>query len=56
LLREAHDPAGVVGELLVWDADLKARGINPGTTADLTVATSFGIRLQSVLPFARISG
>ena len=25
--------------LLVWDADLKKRGINPGTSADLTVTT-----------------
>jgi triphosphoribosyl-dephospho-CoA synthase len=56
LLQEAHDPAGVVGELLAWDAFLKARHINPGTTADLTVATSFAVRLQSVLPSARISG
>ncbi len=33
--------------LLVWDADLKSRGINPGTSADLTVATILanGLRL-----------
>lgn len=31
--------------LLAWDADLKKRGINPGTSADLTVATLFAIRL-----------
>jgi triphosphoribosyl-dephospho-CoA synthase len=49
LLQEAPDPAGVVGELLAWDADLKTRRINPGTTADLTVATSFAVRLQSCL-------
>jgi triphosphoribosyl-dephospho-CoA synthase len=49
LLRESNDPAGVVGELLAWDADLKARRINPGTTADLTVATLFAVRLQSLL-------
>ncbi|GLU32693.1 triphosphoribosyl-dephospho-CoA synthase [Trinickia caryophylli] len=30
------------GELLAgWDAELKARGLNPGTSADLTVATLF---------------
>ncbi|SAL11591.1 triphosphoribosyl-dephospho-CoA synthase [Caballeronia telluris] len=28
-------------ELASWDAQLKARGINPGTSADLTVATLF---------------
>jgi triphosphoribosyl-dephospho-CoA synthase len=49
LLRESNDSAGVVGELLAWDADLKARRINPGTTADLTVATLFAVRLQSLL-------
>lgn len=31
--------------LLAWDADLKKRGINPGTSADLTVATLFAIHL-----------
>jgi triphosphoribosyl-dephospho-CoA synthase len=56
LLGEAENPGGLLPELLAWDADLKARGLNPGTTADLTVATLFGIRLQSVLPSARISG
>jgi triphosphoribosyl-dephospho-CoA synthase len=25
--------------LMAWDADLKKRGINPGTSADMTVAT-----------------
>jgi triphosphoribosyl-dephospho-CoA synthase len=29
------------GELQAWDGELKARGINPGTTADLVVATTF---------------
>lgn len=56
LLGEAEDPGGLLAELLAWDADIKARGLNPGTTADLTVATLFGIRLQSVLPSACISG
>ncbi len=31
--------------LLAWDADLKKRGVNPGTSADLTVATLFAIQL-----------
>lgn len=34
--RLAADPA-----LDAWDAELKARGINPGTSADLAVATLF---------------
>ncbi len=29
-----------------WDASLKARGINPGTSADLTVASLIAARLQ----------
>jgi triphosphoribosyl-dephospho-CoA synthase len=56
LLGRAEDPEGFLAELLDWDADLKASGLNPGTTADLTVATLFGVRLQSVLPSACISG
>jgi triphosphoribosyl-dephospho-CoA synthase len=56
LLRESNNPESLTGELLAWDKNLKAGGLNPGTTADLTVATLFGIRLQSVLPSARISG
>ncbi len=61
LLWSAHQPADLFAELLAWDAVLKARGINPGTTADLTVATLFAHRLQSVLlqsvlPSGRNSG
>jgi len=60
LLWSAQEPADLLGELLAWDAALKARSLNPGTTADLTVATLFGRRLQSVcqsvLPSGRNSG
>ena len=35
--------------LLAFDAKLKAAGINPGTSADLTVATLFAIHLNLVL-------
>ncbi|KAA0968615.1 triphosphoribosyl-dephospho-CoA synthase [Aureimonas fodinaquatilis] len=34
--------------LLAFDADLKARGINPGTSADLTVATVFAAHLLRI--------
>jgi triphosphoribosyl-dephospho-CoA synthase len=37
-------------DLLAWDASLKAAGLNPGTSADLTVATLFAHRLRSILP------
>lgn len=38
---------GAAGEanIAAWDADLKARGLNPGTSADLTVATLFAAAL-----------
>ena len=49
-LREAHDPAGLLPDLLAWDAALKADHVNPGTSADLTVATLFTHRLQTILP------
>jgi triphosphoribosyl-dephospho-CoA synthase len=37
------------GDLLKIDAELKAAGINPGTSADLTVATLFAAALQHAL-------
>lgn len=36
---DAHNPKLMQKRLLEWDASLKARKINPGTSADLTVAT-----------------
>jgi triphosphoribosyl-dephospho-CoA synthase len=44
-LAAAADPAGLAEDLLIWDEGLKSRGINPGTSADLTVATVFAWRL-----------
>jgi triphosphoribosyl-dephospho-CoA synthase len=38
---QAAAASGTTPRLAAWDADLKARGINPGTSADLTVATLF---------------
>lgn len=54
------DPSRLSDELLAWDAALKADSINPGTSADLTVATLFAhrlatIRLATILPSARNS-
>jgi len=40
------DPSASLPELLEWDRALKACGINPGTSADLTVATILAYRLQ----------
>lgn len=53
-LRAAQNPAALLPDLLAWDRRLKDAGLNPGTTADLTVATLFAIRLQSVLPCPHI--
>jgi triphosphoribosyl-dephospho-CoA synthase len=49
---QAADPAHLVGDLLAWDRTLKDRNINPGTSADLTVATLFAADLASILPSA----
>ena len=42
------DPAGLADSLLTWDVALKSRGINPGTSADLTVATLFAASLSAI--------
>ncbi len=44
----APNPAGMTEGLLGWDAALKMRGINPGTSADLTVATLFASSLCAI--------
>jgi triphosphoribosyl-dephospho-CoA synthase len=44
----ARDPEGIADSLLGWDATLKSRGINPGTSADLTVATLFASSLLAI--------
>jgi triphosphoribosyl-dephospho-CoA synthase len=54
-LEQAGEPEALVPDLLGWDAALKQRGINPGTSADLTVATLFVHRLRSILPPPRNS-
>jgi triphosphoribosyl-dephospho-CoA synthase len=51
-LQTSREPAHHQHELLAWDAELKARGINPGTSADLTVATLFARELSTILPTA----
>jgi len=45
----ARDPEDLAEGLLAWDASLKSRGINPGTSADLTVATLFAASLSDLL-------
>jgi len=50
--RTASRLEDVLRDVLVWDATLKQANINPGTSADLTVATIFAHRLRSILPTA----
>jgi triphosphoribosyl-dephospho-CoA synthase len=44
-IQEMHDGRDREKLLLAFDARLKAEGINPGTSADLTVASLFALRL-----------
>lgn len=44
-IAAAGDPASLLPRLLEWDRALKAQAINPGTSADLTVATILAYRL-----------
>ena len=37
--KSADNPKLLQKSLINWDVSLKKRGINPGTSADLTVAT-----------------
>ncbi len=46
LLSETQDPSVILSELQTFDSALKDKDINPGTSADLTVATLFVSNLQ----------
>ena len=48
-LQGAAHPAAALPALQVLDGWLKARSINPGTTADLTVASLFAVALEDLL-------
>jgi triphosphoribosyl-dephospho-CoA synthase len=47
--QATEHPETLLPDLLTWDAALKADGINPGTSADLTVTTLFANRLKGCL-------
>jgi len=53
LAQNADRLEDILTDVLAWDAALKKANINPGTSADLTVATLFAHRLQNILPTAR---
>src|SRR5262249_38670164 len=44
-LLACQDPTAIAPRLMEWDQALKERRINPGTSADLTVATLFADQL-----------
>lgn len=47
VLQKLVNPKLYLRTLMIWDADLKQRGLNPGTSADLTVATLFVIACET---------
>lgn len=56
MARMAGGLGEVLPDILAWDTKLKQDGINPGTSADLTVASLFAHRLRSILPPVANSG
>lgn len=48
-LDASEDPQPCSDELLQWDRELKQEGINPGTSADLTVATVLAGSIEALL-------
>jgi len=55
MLQAAEQADQILPALLTWDSALKAKAVNPGTSADLTVATLFAHRLGTILPSVRNS-
>ena len=51
----ATDLVAAAERLIEWDGELKARGLNPGTSADLTVATLFVAFLSDEATIARVA-
>jgi len=44
--KACENPAPLAGELKAFDRELKSKGVNPGTSADLTVASVLALLLQ----------
>ncbi|MGE0486849.1 MAG: triphosphoribosyl-dephospho-CoA synthase [Gammaproteobacteria bacterium] len=44
-LKACENPRSLAGTLQAFDSELKTRGVNPGTSADLTVASVAGLLL-----------
>ncbi|WP_022948593.1 triphosphoribosyl-dephospho-CoA synthase [Methylohalobius crimeensis] len=52
-LSQSADPERVLAEIGKIDEEFKAAGINPGTTADLMVATLLAVRLEKLTSLSR---
>lgn len=48
-LRRAQNPEQLSGQMLEFDSKLKQAGLNPGTSADLTVASLLALRAEEIL-------
>jgi triphosphoribosyl-dephospho-CoA synthase len=48
MLGQAVQPEALLPQLTAWDGQLKGAALNPGTTADLTVASLFVKRLEDL--------
>lgn len=48
-LMTCRDPSALIPKLAAWDVSLKERALNPGTSADLTVASVLAARLAALL-------
>lgn len=46
---KARDPSALAPALLAFDAELKEKNLNPGTSADLTVASLLAVKLEDIL-------
>jgi len=55
-LMTAANPAETLQDLLSFDRRIKAWGLNPGTSADLTVVSVFADRLTRILINRRNNG
>jgi len=50
-LSKAEHPEHTLPLLYSMDQELKSRGLNPGTMADMTVATVLTVLLEDVIKF-----
>lgn len=52
-MNQVTNPSQIRAALTEWDRELKREGLNPGTTADITVATVFLAAMQDITTRAK---